>query len=510
MHFYVDEKTQARGRKLFNLQDEMLAQILHDLYVPRELLDGLPEEQKQLLFCKMREEQVRRYHEREEEEEEDEEAITITSVNTKKKKKHVTFQLNADGNECCWIIGESEISSKNVNEQRNNTLNNENIINDQQNHLRTIAGANHSLPTKSGSFYTVHRDERKQIEEISNNIHEARRIFECLESETRRLVSNKGSEVLEQQHQRSYLSTQLPEIDTVDEVFYRETEERAKKADRERREIARRARDNFRRNSSQLNVCFDTDNHTTILFQSSPLNPTNKINQENKNEKKFPTELIKNNLPVSTNSSINDSKKVTIEQEQVPLTIVEQHRSKPLLPLTREDIRQWFCLSEIPYATFRSPNGQIYPWFHGIISRSYTEQLLCSKPIGTYLIRINEKIFGYALSYRASDHCRHLLIEVISSSKRNNSRIQQQHAYRFLGGAKNELFSQLNQLIEKYSNIPIRSNSTDVLRYPCGQIDTQKPDYADLFIENLNNKQYESIYISLEAAKSLPQLNTHL
>lgn len=144
--------------------------------------------------------------------------------------------------------------------------------------------------------------------------------------------------------------------------------------------------------------------------------------------------------------------------------------SKPLLPLTRDDIRRWFCTYEIPYGTFRSPNGQIYPWFHGnsslrvshlfilfyfagIISRSYTEQILSSKPIGTYLIRINEKIFGYALSYRATDHCRHLLIEVVCSTSQDNKRgdPNQPHAYRFLGGAKYESFTQLVQLIEKYS-----------------------------------------------------------
>lgn len=77
----------------------------------------------------------------------------------------------------------------------------------------------------------------------------------------------------------------------------------------------------------------------------------------------------------------------------------------------------------------------------GIISRAYTEQILSTKPIGSYLIRISEKIFGYVLSYRASDHCRHLLIEVT----------QPEHTYRFLGGAKKESFVNLSHLIEKYS-----------------------------------------------------------
>ncbi|XP_070818951.1 SH2 domain-containing protein 4A [Chaetodon trifascialis] len=83
----------------------MLAKILEDMWVEPEVLEALSEEQKRILFLKMREEQVRRWREREEREERE----GKHDKDTRPKKayhKHVTWLLGRDGDVSVSVIGE--------------------------------------------------------------------------------------------------------------------------------------------------------------------------------------------------------------------------------------------------------------------------------------------------------------------------------------------------------------------------------------------------------------------
>ncbi|XP_072252271.1 uncharacterized protein [Leuresthes tenuis] len=106
----------------------MLAKILEDMWVEPEVLEALSEEQKRILFLKMREEQVRRWRERDEREEKEAQDNSNT-LPKKASSKHVSWLLGRDGDVSVSVIGEVDEfrSSKLLQSLMNNRLHGDNM-----------------------------------------------------------------------------------------------------------------------------------------------------------------------------------------------------------------------------------------------------------------------------------------------------------------------------------------------------------------------------------------------
>ncbi|XP_070769704.1 SH2 domain-containing protein 4A [Enoplosus armatus] len=113
----------------------MLAKILEDMWVEPEVLEALSEEQKRILFLKMREEQVRRWREREEREEREER----DGNNSRPKKaynKQVRWLLGRDGDVSVSVIGDvDELRSSKLLQ----SLMNKSVHSDNMNGIQTAA-----------------------------------------------------------------------------------------------------------------------------------------------------------------------------------------------------------------------------------------------------------------------------------------------------------------------------------------------------------------------------------
>lgn len=466
----------------------MLRQILQDMYVDPEILSGLDEYQKQTLFCKMREEQIRRWRIREKQN--DSRPTTLKKSMPNKKNKNVTFREDEEGEPWVFVIeaaiytdnSDSEDSDNNVkkngyeetkqrarelaeietkelrlqykaelteiiNDYDTNRNKNSNckkdksisddplgspIIDDKEvycsvdelrermNQSKLISVTNYAAPiscTKTNHIINFsfsnsmdNQNERNVI--LSDN----KKVSAKIALWEQRVIREKTNEIYQRLKKKQ---KQAAEIEAKQqEEAWKEQERKAKVADIQYREIARRAREEHRKSlNSETKTAVDTVNNNTTANNSltngnesmSPLSST------------MTTPTIKTTNHVTKGPAPQPPKfQPTFQQSSSPPSSLDALIPRPS---SYEAMIQWYHNVEINKGSGLESIESRLPckWFYGLMSRIDAEQLLESEPMGTFLVRLSEKIWGYAISYKDIDRCKHYLVNAATGQ------------YKFLG-----------------------------------------------------------------------------
>ncbi|XP_066478208.1 SH2 domain-containing protein 4B [Tiliqua scincoides] len=428
----------------------MLQQILRDMYIDPELLAELNEEQRHILFYKMREEQVRRWREREEAQEE-EATLKKTAKLKQNNGKRLQWLRGSDGEVWVWIMGEAP--GDKPYEQISEELIAEKARQQAQKEAEELWKKKEAEITKK--FRDIMAKEKARIvaEKWKIEIEDrkaAKMMEEKIQEELKKREEEerqRGEEQIREQEgrraQELYLSLKeahhYSQHNETEDREWKEQLRRSKAADEERRYKARRARDEYRCQSLRA-IRKGSVAGLSNLFQAAGLN-------------------------------MEQGTKLTSACPNLPLTTVQPTSTaweRPPRPFCREVIIQWYREEQLPRrAGFERNTNTVAPWFHGIISRQEAEGLLLNKSEGAFLVRVSEKIWGYALSYRHQSGFKHFLVDASGDY------------YSFLGVDPNR-HATLTDLIDFHKEEIITSSGGELLLEPCRQT-KNPPDYSPLF-----------------------------
>ncbi|XP_073508793.1 uncharacterized protein [Phyllobates terribilis] len=78
--------------------------------------------------------------------------------------------------------------------------------------------------------------------------------------------------------------------------------------------------------------------------------------------------------------------------------------------MSKNDSKGTLGRSPMELPVMQGSDDGLPDWFHGIMSRRDCEELLKNKELGHFIIRLSQRTFGYILSYKGRDRCRHFVI----------------------------------------------------------------------------------------------------
>ncbi|XP_062381722.1 SH2 domain-containing protein 4B [Sardina pilchardus] len=369
----------------------MMQQILQEMFIEPDLLAELNEEQKQILFYKIREEQVRRWNERESRD-------PSPRLRKTGERRGIQWLLGRDGDVWVWVMGEAqgdkpyqdiveELMEERARKQAQREAQELWRVKEAEIEKKfRNAMAKEKARFVAGKWREEIDDRRaaKQVEE-ENRIREE--LKKCKEEERQR-----GEEEIRRAEERRakelYISLKQEEKRSErDDKEWQEQLRRSKAADEEMKTKARRARDEYKRQSLRA-IEKGLVAGLSGLFQKMHLNGSGQSRRH--------SAIIEHECPA----------------QRRPHPLSPPVWIRPPRPSSRESILRWFREEQRPKrAGYERNSNTIAPWFHGIISRQESEALLMNAGEGSFLVRVSERIWGYTLSYRTPAGFKHFLID---------------------------------------------------------------------------------------------------
>ncbi|KTG32935.1 hypothetical protein cypCar_00022311 [Cyprinus carpio] len=455
----------------------MMQRILQDMYIEPDLLAELNEEQKQILFYKIREEQVRRWNERERRD-------PSHAVKKKSDRRGIQWLLGSDGEVWVWVMGEApgdkpfeDIVEKLMEERAKKQAQRE------AQELRRVKEAEiekkfrDAMAKEKARFvaekWKEETDDRKAAKQEEEEDRIREKLKKCEEEERQR-----GEEEIRQTEERRakelYISLKQEEKRSErDDKEWQEQLRRSKAADEEMKCKARRARDEYKRQSLRA-IEKGLVAGLSGLFHKTHLNGSGH-NRRHSGVIEHPTPPAEaSHSPAASSGQLTSGhyrrrqhrrycSPVTQSLTECPVWI------RPPRPNSRESIIRWFKEEQRPRrAGYERSSNTIAPWFHGIISRQESEALLANAAEGCFLVRVSERIWGYTLSYRTTLGFKHFLIDASGDY------------YSFLGVDQNR-HATLADLIDFHKEEVITTSGGELLQNPC-RPRSSTADYGGLFL----------------------------
>ncbi|XP_069872661.1 SH2 domain-containing protein 4A isoform X1 [Dipodomys merriami] len=446
----------------------MLRQILAEMYIDPDLLAELSEEQKQILFFKMREEQIRRWKEREAAMER-KESLPVKSRPKKENCKSVHWRLGADKEVWVWVMGEHhldkpyELLCSEITAERARLRAQQDAEGPRKTQSEEVSN---SVKTQSQypGLQALDKSETQNIskkagggesgqgirpvptlgeEKAQSTTSSSRNIQQMLADSINRMKAygfHQKKEPLKKKPDEEIKQVEEEKAKQICTSWKEDSEwqaslRKSKAADEKRRSLAKQAREDYKRLSQR--------GRSGEGLQSGPQKP-----------RRPPLPPKPQFLPPAG----------------CPQKLPGNPGVTRMVPTSAQaDIIRWFKEEQLPLrAGFQKSSDTIAPWFHGILTLKRANELLSTGVPGSFLVRVSERMKGYALSHLSEEGCKHFLIDASADS------------YSFLGVDQLQ-HATLADLVEYHKEEPITSLGKELLLYPCGQQQDGPPDYLELF-----------------------------